>query len=76
MKRKTKKEEITTNIPIEVSPSTGSTFHLDFPLCLIHKDGMATKNCYFKDEIDLKKYIKRYKLKPKAYSISQTQPRL
>jgi hypothetical protein len=50
-------------------------FHLTFPIHLNHKDGKVVKDCFFKDEIDAKKYIKRYKLKTKDYTLTKTKPR-
>lgn len=50
-------------------------FHLSFPFELHHIDGVDKKTCWFKDEIDLEKYIQRYKLKKKEFTIKQTEPR-
>lgn len=50
-------------------------FHEVFPVHLKYTDGKENKNCYFKDEIDLKKYIARYKLKKKGYTVGKTLPR-
>lgn len=50
-------------------------FHISFPVHLRHKDGKIYKDCYFKDDFDCEKYIKRYKLKSKDYTISETDSR-
>lgn len=55
----------------EIKPS--KAFHKSFPVHLNYKDGDTIKDCYFKDEIDLQKYITRYKLK--NYAVQETQPR-
>jgi hypothetical protein len=50
-------------------------FHIMFPLELHHLDNGEQKICWFKDEIDLKKYLIRYKLKPKEYKVQYTKQR-
>jgi hypothetical protein len=50
-------------------------FHESFPVHLRHKDESGYKDCYFKDSIDCEKYIDRYRLKPKNYKISITEPK-
>jgi hypothetical protein len=60
----------------EVVPETPLLpFHELFPVHLKYTDGKEAKNCYFKDEVDLKKYIARYKLKAKGYTVSKTEPK-
>jgi hypothetical protein len=67
---KPKAVKVEENVDLSILP-----FHLYFPIHLIHKDGKEEKNCFFKDEIDMKKYIKRYKLKPKNYTVKDTESR-
>ncbi len=50
-------------------------FHLMFPVELKHNDKGEEKTCWFKDDIDAKKYITRYKLKPREYTIQKTLPK-
>lgn len=69
-KIKSKAPPIKTQEEIPVLP-----FHLAFPFHLSYKDKNEQRDCYFKDEIDLNKYIKRYKLKPKTYVVTNTEPR-
>jgi hypothetical protein len=59
------------NIPDPETPE----FHELFPVHLKYTDGKETRNCYFKDEIDLRKYISRYKLKSRGYSVTRTEPK-
>lgn len=56
-------------------PTIKETFHLKFPFELHHIDRGEKKLCWFKDKIDMQKYIKKYDLKPKDYTISKTNPR-
>jgi hypothetical protein len=75
MKRKTKKVVSAPNKspgPVDISIPP---FHICFPVHLKYQDGRDEKDCYFKDEFDLKKYIKRCKLKVKDCTISRTKPR-
>lgn len=58
-----------------VDPTIKETFHLKFPFELHHMDKTEKKLCWFKDKIDMQKYIKRYGLKAKDYTILQTKPR-
>lgn len=48
-------------------------FHELFPFYLKYKDHDESKDCFFKDEIDLKKHLERYKIK--NYTVTKTQPR-
>jgi len=48
-------------------------FHLSFPFELHHVDRGDKKTCWFKDEIDLEKYVQRYKLKKKEFTVKQTE---
>lgn len=41
-----------------------------FPWKLVYKDGNETKKCYFQSEDHRKKFITRYKLKPKNLKLS------
>ena len=50
-------------------------FHVMFPIELKHDDKGESTTCWFKDNIDAKKYIVRYKLKPKDYTIQRTLPK-
>lgn len=50
-------------------------FHVVFPIELKHNDRGEAKTCWFKDDIDAKKYITRYKLKPRDYTIQKTLPK-
>lgn len=59
----------------EVESVESIPFHLTFPFHLKHKDRDGLKDCFFKDEIDLKKYIIRYKLKKAQCKIEPTKPR-
>ena len=47
--------------------------HLLFPFHLSYKDGKEQRECYFKDEIDLKKHITRYNIK--TYEVKPTEPK-
>jgi hypothetical protein len=38
-------------------------------------DKTEKKICWFKDKIDMEKYMKKYALKPKDCNILQTKPR-
>jgi len=71
----TKKINPPTNLPPPKLDETDLPFHIMFPLELQHVDNGDHKTCWFKDEIDLKKYIARYKLKPKQCTIQKTKPR-
>jgi hypothetical protein len=51
------------------------SFHETFPFTLIHKDGKEDKVCYFVCQEHLDKYIFRYKLNKKDYTISKTKPK-
>jgi hypothetical protein len=43
--------------------------HEGFPIYLRHQDGKETKTCWFQCQNHLDKYITRYKLKPKDYTL-------
>lgn len=74
MKRKSRariRVQSSTSTPppsIEVPP-----LHISFPFTLHHKD--ENKLCYFSDEIHMKKYIERCKLKPNDFKVTKTKPR-
>ena len=63
------------NVPLPATTESSSPFHLMFPFELQHKDGTEKKTCWFKDKVDMQKYIDRYKLKARDYSVKQTSPR-
>jgi hypothetical protein len=63
------------NAPIPVEQPNVKPFHLTFPFELQHLDKGEKKICWFKDKIDMQKYIVRYNLKPKDYTIEKTNPR-
>jgi hypothetical protein len=65
-KRQPPKEQIVIETP---------SFHECFPLTLVHKDGKEEKVCYFVCQEHLDKYITRYKLNKKDYTISETKER-
>ena len=71
-KKKTTKRirapKVTKTVELSVAP-----FHITFPFTLFHK--AEHKFCYFCDEFHMRKYIERYKLKPKDVTITQTTPR-
>lgn len=50
-------------------------FHIMLPLTLRYQDGKDEKVCYFQCQEHLDKYIERYKLKPKTYTVTKTQPK-
>lgn len=58
---------------LQSSNSSTLPFHILFPVHLKYKDRDETRDCYFKDEVDFKKYIERYKIK--NYTVTETQPR-
>jgi hypothetical protein len=62
-----------SNQPVDLS--VRETFHLKFPFELHHMDKTEKKICWFKDKIDMEKYMKKYALKPKDCNILQTKPR-
>lgn len=62
------KQTSKTSVDIDVPP-----LHISFPITLHHKD--ENKLCFFRDEIDMKKYIERCKLKEKDYKVTPTTPR-
>ena len=64
-KENPKQEVVLDNLP----------FHEAFPLTLSHKDGKDEKICFFVCKEHLNKYISRYKLNKKDYTISNTKPR-
>lgn len=78
-KRKKANSNIKVNPPsksaLQLPQPNTNTFHISFPVELHHTDGDEKKICWFKDEIDLKKYMSRYKLKPKECIIKKTEPR-
>jgi hypothetical protein len=49
-------------------------FHITFPITFFHK--AEKKYCYFQCEHHLKLYISRYGLKPKDFTISETESRI
>jgi hypothetical protein len=63
------------NAPVPVEDPNAKPFHLCFPFELQHDDKGDKKTCWFKDKIDMQKYITRYSLKAKDYKIQQTKPR-
>lgn len=65
-KRQPPKEQISLGVP---------PFHESFPLTLVHKDGKEEKVCYFVCQEHLDKYITRYRLNKKDYTISETKER-
>jgi hypothetical protein len=65
-KRQPPKEQVIFETP---------SFHECFPLTLVHKDGKEEKVCYFVCQEHLDKYITRYKLNKKDYTISDTKER-
>lgn len=75
MKRKTTKINPKPTQAKEKEEPLDLPFHLTFPVHLSYKDGKEKKECYFKDTIDMKKYVKRYGLKPKNYTVTDTEPR-
>lgn len=81
MAKKRKNFNATTKVspPPHVAPPDKSLnaqpFHLLFPVELHHTDKGEKKICWFKDDFDLKKYVVRYKLKPKEYTIQKTKPK-
>lgn len=68
-----KKKTIKPKPVVVVQTASTLPFHLVFPVHLSYKDNTEKKDCYFKDEVDLKKYIKRYNLK--KYIVTETEPR-
>lgn len=48
-------------------------FHETFPVHL--KFLKEKRDCFFKDQIDMKKFVTRHKLKKKDYEINKTLPR-
>lgn len=64
--------------PKDVKESVIETlpFHITFPITLTHKDGKNIKNCYFQVKEHCDKYIKRLNLKPKDYTVKETEPRI
>lgn len=64
-----------TNVPVPQKDENTIPFHLNFPFELQHNDKGDKKICWFKDSVDLKKYIARYGLKEKDYKISKTRPK-
>lgn len=58
----------TKTIQIESVP-----LHIEFPITLHHK--AENKLCFFRDQIDMKKYIERCKLKSDDYKITKTKPK-
>jgi len=65
-RREPPKEQISLDVP---------PFHESFPLTLVHKDRKEEKVCYFVCQEHLDKYITRYKLNKKDYTISETKER-
>lgn len=70
LKPQAKREKPKEEVVIETLP-----FHETFPLTLVHKDGKEEKVCYFVCKEHLDKYISRYKLNKKDYTITKTKPR-
>ena len=64
-----------SNAPLPVEQPNAKPFHLCFPFELHHSDKGEKKTCWFKDKIDMQKYIKRYELKAKDYTVQQTPPK-
>lgn len=62
------KQASLSSVNLEVPP-----LHISFPITLHHKT--ENKLCFFRDEIDMKKYIERCKLKETDYKVTQTTPR-
>lgn len=65
---KVRPPKVTATPHIEVPP-----LHISHPFCLYHKT--EKKNCYFSDEIHMKKYIERCRLKVKDFTVTRTKPR-
>ena len=63
------------NAPLPVEQTNAKPFHLNFPFELQHLDRGEKKICWFKDKIDMDKYVTRYGLKAKEYTIQKTQPK-
>lgn len=73
VKPQSKRQPPKEQIIIETQP-----FHVCFPFTLVHKDGKDKKEervCYFVCQEHLDKYISRYKLNKKDYTISETTER-
>lgn len=62
------KQAALKSLDIDVPP-----LHISFPITLHHKS--ENKLCFFRDEIDMKKYIQRCKLKENDYKVTPTKPR-
>jgi len=70
VKPQSRREPAKEQISLDVPP-----FHESFPLTLVHKDGKEEKVCYFVCQEHLDKYITRYRLNKKDYTISETKER-
>jgi hypothetical protein len=64
-----------TNLPSPKADVMDIPFHIGFPVELHHLDNGEKKTCWFKDMIDCKKYITRYKLKSNQFTIRKTNPK-
>jgi hypothetical protein len=56
-----------------IEETSNTPLHLLFPVHLSYTDGKEHKDCFFKDEVDFKKFITRHKIKD--YEVKTTEPR-
>lgn len=68
-----RKRKIKPPVPRSVEEANLLPIHLLFPFQLSYKDDKEQRDCYFKDEIDLKKHIERYNIK--TYEVKPTEPK-
>jgi hypothetical protein len=75
-KRKNLNATTKVNPPTNLAPPPvnrdGPPFYQQFPLELHYEDNGEKKICWFKDDIDMAKHIKRYGLKDNHYTIKNT----
>ena len=70
VKPQSKREKPKNEVILDTLP-----FHEFFPLTLVHTEQKQEKICYFVCKEHLNKYVSRYNLNKKDYTITKTEPR-